>query len=186
MALSSGAKAGIVIAAVGAAGIIGYEIYTHLPTPPPSPPPSCPSGEVAETNGACPSGYVPDPNNAGCCMLPTCPNVDVAEINGTCPTGYVPDPNNPGCCMSSTGQNYVLSLTGPSTATANEPVTFSGSFTDNGVGVPNQTITLNILDASDASLSTQSTTTDSSGNYSFSVTFTSAGTYYLTSSTEVS
>ncbi|MEM3862361.1 MAG: Ig-like domain-containing protein [Thermoplasmatales archaeon] len=153
MALSKGAKAGIAIAAVGAAGIIGYEIYTHLPTSPPSPPPSCPSGEVAETNGACPSGYVPDPNNPGCCMVST---------------------------------QYALSLSGPSTATVNEPVTFSGSFTDNGVEVPNQTITLNIVDMSDGSLSTQSTTTDSSGDYSFSVTFIAAGTYEIASSTEVS
>ncbi|MEM3862006.1 MAG: Ig-like domain-containing protein [Thermoplasmatales archaeon] len=187
MALSKGAKAGIAIAAVGAVGIIGYEIYTHLPTSPPSPPPSCPSGDVAETNGACPSGYVPDPNNPGCCMVSTscnCPSGEVCETNGACPSGYVVDPNNPGCCMVLT--QYALSLSGPSTATVNEPVTFSGSFTDNGVGVPNQTITLNILDTSDGSLSTQSTTTDSSGNYSFIVTFISAGTYDLTSSTEVS
>ncbi|MEM3553854.1 MAG: Ig-like domain-containing protein [Candidatus Bathyarchaeia archaeon] len=153
MALSKGAKAGIAIAAVGAAGIIGYEIYTHIP--PPRPPPSCPPG-------------------------------DEVAPDGVCAPGYEPDPNNPGCCMPSTTQNYALSLSGPSTATVNEPVTFSGSFTDNGVGVPNQTITLNILDTSDGSLSTQSTTTDSSGNYSFSVTFISAGTYELESITEVS
>ena len=58
----------------------------------------------------------------------------------------------------------------------NTPVTISGEVTDqNDKPIPNITVTL-----IDATTNTQSTaTTNSSGNYSFTVTFTNAGTYTI-------
>jgi hypothetical protein len=69
-----------------------------------------------------------------------------------------------------------LTLTGPTSAQVGETKTYTGRLTrnDTGAGIPSMTITLYVNNTAQSS-----TTTDSSGNYSFNVTFSSAGSYSL-------
>jgi len=78
---------------------------------------------------------------------------------------------------------YVLTLSGPSTADEGVPVNYTANLTDNGTPVSGVSVTLSVTGPSTNS---ESNTTDSNGNATFSVTFPDTGTYQLQASAEVS